>query len=99
MRPVLAGRVGDWRTLAVDWTDDRAAFVAFIDERIRPGMLQQMAKARAVQARLRKSPTLSGAFAAMWREGIHPLQTEADDSVMALEDYRPGGPPPEHLRP
>jgi len=42
-------------------------------------MVEPMANVRARQEALRKSPTLAGAFAAMWRDGVHPLQDEYDD--------------------
>lgn len=68
-------RLADWRTIASEWGDeDLAAFATFVEERIRPAMLAQMEGVRARQDALRKSPTLAGAFAAMWRDGVHPLQ-------------------------
>jgi len=70
-------RLADWRTIATEWRDDdRAAFSAFIDERIRPAMAGPMANVRERQQALLKTPTLAGAFASMWRDGIHPLQDE-----------------------
>ena len=73
-------RLADWRTFATAWSaEDRAAFSAFIDERIRPAMSASMASVRERQETLLKMPTLAGAFALMWRDGVHPLQEEADD--------------------
>lgn len=34
---------------------------------------------RERQGALLKSPTLGGAFACMWRDGVHSLQCDADD--------------------
>ena len=77
LRGVPAGRLVHWRTAASEWSDeDRAAFEAFIDARMRPAMVEPMASVRARQEALRKSPTLAGAFGAMWRAGVHPLQDE-----------------------
>jgi hypothetical protein len=73
-------RLADWRSVATAWSDDdRSAFAVFIDERIRPAMAGPMANVRERQEALLEAPTLAGAFAGMWREGIHPLQDVADD--------------------
>ena len=70
-------RLADWQTVATQWSvEDRAAFSAFIDERIRPAMTGPMTNVRQRQETLLKAPTLAGAFAGMWRDGIHPLQDE-----------------------
>ncbi|MBS0327433.1 MAG: hypothetical protein JSS46_12955 [Proteobacteria bacterium] len=76
MLAVPAGvRLTDWRAIASEWSDeDRAAFAAFVDERIRPAMAGPMANVRERQEAIVKSPTLGGAFACMWRDGVHPLQ-------------------------
>ena len=78
---VLTGtRLADWRAIAGAWSDeDRAAFSTFVEERMRPAMLAQMASVRARQQALLRTPTLAGAFACMWRDGIHPLQDESAD--------------------
>ena len=70
-------RLADWRTIADQWSDDdHASFVAFVDERIRPSMRRVLANVRTRQDALLKAPTLGGAFASMWRDGVHPLQDE-----------------------
>jgi hypothetical protein len=76
MLAVLTGvRLADWQTIASGWSDeDRAAFTTFVDERIRPAMDGPMANVRVRQQALLKAPTLGGAFAWMWRNGVHPLQ-------------------------
>lgn len=71
--------LADWQAVASNWSeDDRAAFSSFVDERIRPAMLAQMKSVRARQEALCKDPSLAGAFALMWRDGVHPLQDEGD---------------------
>jgi hypothetical protein len=44
-----------------------------IDERIRPAVERALANVRERQQALLKTPTLAGAFACMWRDGVHPL--------------------------
>jgi hypothetical protein len=70
-------RLADWRTIAEAWPDDdRAAFATFISERIYPAMERAMANVHTRQDALLKAPTLGGAFACMWRDGVHPPQDE-----------------------
>ena len=73
--------LADWQSIADGWSaDDRAAFVTWVDERIRPAMARIMANdVRERQDALLKSPTLGGAFARTWVAGVHPLQCDADD--------------------
>jgi hypothetical protein len=73
-------RLADWRAIADAWSDgDRAAFVAFVDERIRPAMERVLANdVRTRQDALLSAPTLGGAFACMWRDGVHPLQNDME---------------------
>jgi hypothetical protein len=80
-RAIPAGaRLSDWRSVAPAWSDDdRAAFADFIDARIRPAMVRALANVRERQETLLKTPTVAGAFACMWRDGIHPLQDDGDD--------------------
>ena len=77
---VVVGRLSDYGTIASEWSAaDRAVFESFFAERIEPAMQRQMVAVRDTQEALRKSPTLAGAFAAMWRGGVHPLQVDPDD--------------------
>jgi hypothetical protein len=80
MRAVPTGvRLAYWCTIATEWSDDdRAAFAMFIDDRIRPAMERAIAHVRERQQALLKTPTLAGAFACMWRDGVHPLQDEGE---------------------
>jgi hypothetical protein len=74
-------RLKDWRALAEDqgWdAADCAAMEAFIDERVLPAMEEALGTVREGQALLVKSPTVAGALACMWRDGIHPLQVEPE---------------------
>lgn len=72
--------LADWQSIADGWSvADRAVFAAFVDERIRPAMTGVMANVRERQEALLKSPSLGGAFANMWQNGIHPLQSDVDD--------------------
>lgn len=70
------GRLSDWEAIARDWSDaDRHAFRTFIDERIRPAASDGMWRpVQACRQALLKSRSMAGAFAHMWRLGIHPLQ-------------------------
>jgi hypothetical protein len=74
-------RLADWHAVACNWSDaDRTAFATFVAERIRPAMQRVLDNdVRPVQAALVKTPTLAGAFAAMWKDGVHPLQDEDED--------------------
>lgn len=78
-------RLADWRTVAVEWSDeDRAAMEVFIDERVRPAMIEELQLVHQCQEALRASPaTPAGMLAAMWAAGCHPLQDEdgADASL------------------
>ena len=58
--------------------DDRVAFSIFIEQRIRPAMVRALANVRTRQEGLLKTSTLAGAFARMWRDGVHPLQDESE---------------------
>ncbi len=72
------GRLADWPAIAEGWsTADRAAFRAFIDERVRPaasdGIWRSVLERREALVR---SQSLAGALANMWRTGVHPLQDD-----------------------
>lgn len=77
-------RLADWRSCAGGWSEeDRAAMLAFIDERVRPWLHDDMELVRRCQKALRESPqTPAGMLAAMWEAGCHPLQD--DDGAPAL---------------
>jgi hypothetical protein len=73
-------RLADWRQAAIEWSEaDRAAMAAFVDERVRPWLVEDLDTVRRCQEALLASPsTPAGMLAAMWKAGCHPLQDEAD---------------------
>jgi hypothetical protein len=74
-------RLTYWQALADmhKWSKaDRAAMTAFVDERVRPWLADELAFVRERQRVLPAQPTLAGALAAMWLHGCHWLQ---DDSL------------------
>ena|SRR5689334_13452194 len=73
-------RVADWRMTAAQWSaTDRTAFADFVEDRVQPAIAGVMDDMPAKQAALLRTPTLAGALATMWREGVHPLQKEDDE--------------------
>jgi hypothetical protein len=72
---VPRGRLTDWRVAAADWSDaDHAAMTEWIDTKIRSAMRESWDRVPELQQVLPRTPTLAGAFAAMWREGVHPYR-------------------------
>jgi hypothetical protein len=76
------GRLADWERYADahGWdAADRAAMREFVTERVLPSMARIMdTNVQDAQVALLKSPTVAGALARCWREGVHPLQVEPE---------------------